>query len=410
MSFIRYLDDVARRFIDVIESQPGTTRIPTKDYGWENHRFANPRFRFAHVEIFNQDRFMVLHCCVFPRADDPSPIFGFDVIAGDSKVTGLFMDLSPTTHARWTPMPFIPVAHPRDVPEWGRIFSDGLLACRPDGEELSLICGEAVDLLSEYLGRLGTESSGSGMIAGMQDRYCLQQRRNEHTTRAIRNLLGEELAKEFIEDVLFPTIRPTSAVKGMDTRYPALMSRHDVAALAALAAAVPHGGIVVECGSALGGSAKVMLDANPHLSALHLVDIDWMNDGDPLDHEIDLYHEHVMGFHDGFPLRNFTSSYDFASWYLSSYDNVVVHRCSAPYDLGWWTGEVDMVFEDSSHMNPQLMDNMEFWWKHLRSGGIMSGHDYGVGCKDVDATVTGLAEKWGVELNHSSAVWWLSKP
>lgn len=410
MNFIRYLDEVARRFIRVIESQPGTDRMPTKDYGWENHRFSNPRFRFAHVEIFNQDRFMVLHCCVFPRADDPSPIFGFDVIAGEGKVTGLFMDLSPTTHARRTPMPDMHVSQRRDVPEWGRIFSDGLLACRPNGEELAAICDEATDLLAEYLGRLGTSSHPSGMMAGMQDRYCLQQRRNEHTTRAIRNLLGEELAAEFIEEVLFPTIRSTRLAPYRDPRYPALMSRHDVAALARLAGSVPAGGIIVECGSALGGSAKVMLDANPRLSALHLIDVDWANGGDPLDHEIDLYHEHVMDLHGSFPLRNFSSSLDFASWYLSGHDNVVMHACSAPYDLGWWQGEVDMVFEDSSHRNPQLRDNLEFWWPRLKAGGIMSGHDYGFGRGDVDSTVPALAEQWGAVLNHDAAVWWLSKP
>ena len=42
-------------------------------------------------------------------------------------------------------------------------------------------------------------------IVAAQDNYCMQQRKNEHTLRAIKNLLGDELAEEFVTTVLFPT-------------------------------------------------------------------------------------------------------------------------------------------------------------------------------------------------------------
>ena len=42
-------------------------------------------------------------------------------------------------------------------------------------------------------------------VLAAQDHYCLQQRRNEHTVRAIKNLLGEDRANEFVTKVLFPT-------------------------------------------------------------------------------------------------------------------------------------------------------------------------------------------------------------
>jgi len=403
------LDEVARGFIGIIESQAGTSRMPTKDYGWENHRFANPRYRFAHVEIFNRDRFMVVHCCVFPRPDDPSPIFGFDVIAGESKVTGLFLDLSPTTLADQPPFMDWKPGGQRELPDWGRIFSRHVVACRPSSQdELRALCTAATSLLKWHIRRLGNESDGSWIMSGMQDRYCLQQRRNEHTTRAIRNILGEDLAREFITEVLFPTLRPTGTHRAH--RYPALLSSHDVRVLSALASGIPEGGIAVECGSALGGSARVMLDANPALGHLHMIDPDYGTGADDLAREIDLYHEHAMPYHDEFGLYGYRGVREFAEGYIGNHPRVTMHGLASPYQLGWWEGQVDFVFEDSSHRNPQLRDNLEFWWDRLRPNGILAGHDYGVGCGDVDGTVRGMAESWGVHLNSDAAMWWVSKP
>lgn len=206
MTYIDYLDSVARDFCSIIASQPSSTPIYTKDYGWENHRWTSPNFRLGHVEIFNQDRFMVVHCCVFPHITDPSPIFGFDVIAGESKVTGLFWDLSPTVLPS-EPFTALPIERPRQRPEWGDIFGEHWIACRPTGEELYAIADDAKRVLTNYLGNLGMTSSNTTEIIAAQDRYCLQQRKNEHTVKAIKNLLGDNLAEEFITTVLFPTVR-----------------------------------------------------------------------------------------------------------------------------------------------------------------------------------------------------------
>lgn len=205
MNFIDYLDNVARDFCNIIASQPNSVAIPTKDYGWENHRWSSPNFRLGHVEIFNQDRFMVVHCCVFPHVTDPNPIFGFDVIAGESKVTGLFWDLSPTVLPS-EPFTALPIERPRQRPEWGDIFGEHWIACRPTSDELVAITTDAKRLLTEYLSKLNHDICKTEDIVVAQNHYCLQQRKNEHTVKAIKNLLGDSLAEEFITTVLFPTV------------------------------------------------------------------------------------------------------------------------------------------------------------------------------------------------------------
>jgi len=203
MNSINSIESIARRLDTVIRNQQGVRPIPTKDYGWENHRYSSPRFRLAHVEIFKQERFAVVHCCIFPHVSDPSPIFGFDVISGESKITGVFMDLSPTVN---DPQPFtdLDVGRSRDRPEWGAIFSPYWLACRPTQEEMQLIGNESVAVLERYLTTLGAVGLISE-IAIAQNRYCTQQQKNEHTRKALVNLLGQSGADEFMREILFPT-------------------------------------------------------------------------------------------------------------------------------------------------------------------------------------------------------------
>ncbi|RYI98576.1 MAG: hypothetical protein EON47_19210 [Acetobacteraceae bacterium] len=63
---------------------------------WRNLIGRAPGFRRAHLEVLEvPGRLLVLHCCIFPHLDDASPVFGFDVVAGPTRVTGLFLDLSP---------------------------------------------------------------------------------------------------------------------------------------------------------------------------------------------------------------------------------------------------------------------------------------------------------------------------
>ena len=204
MSCIQQVEQIGRKLLAVIANMPGVQPMHTDDYGWENHRFCSARFRMAHIELFMQPKFAVVHCCVFPHISDPAPIYGFDVIAGESKITGVFMDLSPTVRAT-EPFTQLQVGQNRERPAWGGIFSEHWLACRPTPEEMDLIGDEAVRVLETYLTTLG----GVGLITEIvtrQNRYCLNQQQNEHTRRALVNIIGLEKTEEFMTTVLFPCV------------------------------------------------------------------------------------------------------------------------------------------------------------------------------------------------------------
>jgi phycocyanobilin:ferredoxin oxidoreductase len=205
MNCLDLIESIADRLHEIIKSEEDVTAIPTRNYGWINHRYTGPKFRIAHIEIFNQEKFGVVHCCIFPHHDDPAPIFGFDVIAGETKITGVFMDLSPTVI---DPIPFtnIDVRRIRDRPEWGDIFSPYWLACRPTFDEMIKIGNEVKTVLSHYLSNSLGNKGDVASITSAQNHYCEQQQKNVHTRRALENLLGIKGTEEFMTEILFPKI------------------------------------------------------------------------------------------------------------------------------------------------------------------------------------------------------------
>lgn len=205
-NFVELIKHTADVFEREISSSPNCQQIDTEDFGWINHRWSSKGFRLAHVERFEQPKFMVLHTVIFPYITDPSPIFGFDIIASDSKATGLFFDLSPTAAPV---LPFSPrdYSEPRDRPAWGDIFSEHWVACRPTFDEAVEICNHACTVLVDYLDQLARSSTHLiGEVRQAQNHYSLQQRQNEHTTRVIKKILGAERGSYFVENILFPTI------------------------------------------------------------------------------------------------------------------------------------------------------------------------------------------------------------
>ena len=206
-NFINLISNTADSFESIIQNSCSNLQeIPTEDFGWINIRYQSDQFRMAHIERFEQPQFSVLHTVIFPHVNDPSPIFGFDIIASDTKATGVFFDLSPTLE-HWGPMTDLKFSNPRERPSWGEIFSPDWIACRPSFEEAETITKLACQTLTSYLTKLNTTTSSNiGEIMQLQNRYSINQRQNEHTTRVLFKILGPERGKYFVENILFPTV------------------------------------------------------------------------------------------------------------------------------------------------------------------------------------------------------------
>lgn len=180
---------------------------------WTNWVTESDGIRRAHVEFFSiAGQIGVLHVCVFPHLENGAPIFGFDVVSGHEKTTGVFFDLSPTTKeadealSSWATKARVissEIGTKRDLPDWGSIFSDHVIAVRPHNlNGVAKAVSFAFDCL-DYVVADYDRCSPSEMHDA-QSRYISGQQKNIHTQRMLANCVGDDLAGNFIEEVLFP--------------------------------------------------------------------------------------------------------------------------------------------------------------------------------------------------------------
>jgi hypothetical protein len=209
MNYKEYLNHLANRLKDMVEKAPNCQPLHTDDYGWENHRYEAKHFRLAHVERYADGKIEVLHFTTFPHRWSPEPIFGFDVITTEKVITGAYMDLSPILST----YPFdegIDFKERKKIPEWATVFSDRFIMIKPESdEEFVRFCDWVVDKYDWYLNSLLWLEKKTEDINGVmekQNTYCKVQASNPRTYSALKALIGEEKARYFMENILFPKI------------------------------------------------------------------------------------------------------------------------------------------------------------------------------------------------------------
>jgi hypothetical protein len=213
--FINKLDHTGREI-----HEPNMYRF--NQPGWINQVWISDIYRRAHIDVVDArdtKGLWMMHFCVFPHFDDPSPIFGFDIIAGEKKITGFFHDWSPTTdpndgmvdifgfiakRSQWK--------KERELPEWAKqIFSNHMIAAGNinDSKELNQVLEFSKMSIDTYLSYIGSDLRDEKVDArAAQQFYCDNQKKNPHTPKVMTSLgLNEDDVRVFIEECLFPSVR-----------------------------------------------------------------------------------------------------------------------------------------------------------------------------------------------------------
>jgi phycocyanobilin:ferredoxin oxidoreductase len=199
--------------------EPGMDRF--NQPGWVNRVWTSDRYRRAHIDVVDAREtkgLWMMHCCVFPHTHNPAPIFGFDVIAGKNKITGCFIDYSPTVDKQHPMIEYFGEEvsryewiRKRELPDWAqRIFSSHMVAAGnvKEESELSQISSLVHILVNHYLETVGETNNTVADTTFEQNYYAQNQKQNPHTPRVMTSLgLNEEDVRVFIQDCLFPEIR-----------------------------------------------------------------------------------------------------------------------------------------------------------------------------------------------------------
>lgn len=183
--------------------------------------FESSLYRRAHISIVDareSKKLWLLHVTVFPHVHNPAPIYGFDIVAGPTRVSGAFHDFSwcgsndvlmpwfaqRTQDIKWNKK--------RDLPDWAtKIFSNNIVAIGAVGiDELKAFTSLGLETLEYYLTNLGKTNHQNVDVSQHQNNYCYYQKQNPHTPRVLVNLgFTEESAEDFIDSRLFPKIKHT---------------------------------------------------------------------------------------------------------------------------------------------------------------------------------------------------------
>ncbi len=204
--------DIDPEFEDILSKLDGD------DFYIHNEIFLARGFRKLHLEIaIMGSNLQVFHCVFFPEPTFELPIFGVDVVAGPSGISAAIMDLSPVgkdlpsnikNMLKKVSVPSFKQV--RELPAWGNIFSPFVHFIRPDGQEEEQ---QFLQLVDDYLTILITSSKSIKPDTPTdpstirrycyQDRYCLQQKRNDKTRNVLAKAFTPQWADRYIESLLF---------------------------------------------------------------------------------------------------------------------------------------------------------------------------------------------------------------
>ena len=222
------LIDCQNKIIEILDSsceeynEPGLEHFNIPQNGWINRVWSNAHVRRAHIDVVDArdtKGLWMMHVCVFPVLTNPSPIYGFDVIAGKNKMTGAFHDFSASAfkihpmlnHYFDSVKNFTPKKQ-RDLPPWAKnIFTDKMLAASNVNsvEEAAQIISIAVNNLQYYMQTVCEFDNyvNEKDVILAQNYYCDNQKQNPHTPRVMKSLgLDDHMVDEFCQNMLFPNI------------------------------------------------------------------------------------------------------------------------------------------------------------------------------------------------------------
>jgi hypothetical protein len=212
----------AEQFAEYIESLFKATGIPTREdlseYNWYNAIYTSETYRRAHLEIVdrkNTHKMYIVHATIFPHYDDPSPIWGFDVVCGANKITGAFLDYSSAGNPHHEMIDWfkrysqtLEWNKPRELPGWAQqIFSSGMIAAGniQDESETELLGVALKTSLEYYLQNVGKTKQSFFNYKPSQNRYCYWQRQNPRVVSSMVAMgESEETITRFVKQVLFP--------------------------------------------------------------------------------------------------------------------------------------------------------------------------------------------------------------
>ena len=183
----------------------------------ENRCYQTPQFRKMHLELAKVGNMLdILHCVMFPRPEYDLPMFGCDLVGGRGQISAAIADLSPLNEhtlpesytSALSQIKTINFSQPRELPEWGDIFSEYCIFVRPTSTEEEAMFLERIQEFLEIhciqaIASTPVSSDVVEQILKGQRNYCIKQQQNDKTRRVLEKAFGHDWAENYMTTVLF---------------------------------------------------------------------------------------------------------------------------------------------------------------------------------------------------------------
>lgn len=190
----------------------------------ENRCYQTPQFRKLHLELAKVGTTLdILHCVMFPRPEYALPMFGCDLVGGRGQISAAIADLSPLTADRSLPadynvalqaLPNLNFKAPRELPDWGDIFSEFCIFIRPTPEEEVMFLERVQAFLEIHctnaIAAQPVSAAQQAEIIASQHYYCTKQQQNDKTRRVLEKAFGCDWAEHYMTTVLFDLPKSSS--------------------------------------------------------------------------------------------------------------------------------------------------------------------------------------------------------
>jgi predicted O-methyltransferase YrrM len=147
-----------------------------------------------------------------------------------------------------------------------------------------------------------------------------------------------------------------------------MMTADEISLLKEVVSSLSENSVILEIGTAWGGSAKAMAESNPLVKIF----------------TIDLFEDSIRFG------KSVLEMHSEVSKNLSEFSNITVMCGNAMRDFPDWNTDIDVYFEDGAHKDPSLATNLTRWTSFLKPNGFLLMHDHNNFCPDVGKNIDKL--------------------
>jgi hypothetical protein len=178
---------------------------------WINNVYTSPIFRHIHIQYYKTNKIGIVHANIFPNTTTDIPILGLDFIEIGNKITGFFFDITPINANQILQKNLFQFKNAikspeRKLPEWANFFGENFICVLPNEEELDFLLINSRSITRDFLKYSESLKKRYKTNIEKQNSYCIGQKKNDKTFKALAVDVGEENAKHFLNNYMFPEI------------------------------------------------------------------------------------------------------------------------------------------------------------------------------------------------------------